>query len=75
MNLSIEQCRENAQARAWEPHKYQSKEAQDKNLAMLLDWISGYETRSDTFSRQSHEVFYDKFNNTKTQITSNQQLT
>jgi adenylate kinase family enzyme len=38
MNFPIELCLENAKNRPWEPHKYNSREAQDQNLAMLL-WI------------------------------------
>jgi adenylate kinase family enzyme len=39
LNLPIEQCIKNAKSRPWEPHKYASKEAQDANLNMLIDWI------------------------------------
>ena len=37
MNLPIETCILNAKNRNWEPHKYESKEAQDANLDMLID--------------------------------------
>ena len=58
MGLSIEQCIENAKKRAWEPYQYSSKEAQEKNLPMLIDWIASYETRNDTFSKQAlHHKF------------------
>ena len=32
MNPGIEQCVANARNRPWEPHKYESREAQDANL-------------------------------------------
>ncbi len=32
MNLDVALCIENAINRAWEPHKYESKELQDKKL-------------------------------------------
>jgi adenylate kinase family enzyme len=32
MNLPIEDCISNAKSRPWEPHKYESKQAQDENL-------------------------------------------
>lgn len=71
MNLSIESCIRNAQNRPWEPHKYPSKEAQDANLEMLTDWISQYQKRTDTFSKQSHQYLYDSFTGIKTVYTQN----
>lgn len=66
MNLPISQCIENARNRPWESHKYPSKEAQDKNLAMLIDWIQQYESRTDVFSYTSHLRFYESFDGPKT---------
>jgi adenylate kinase family enzyme len=71
LNLPINLCVENAKARPWEPHKYASKQAQDANLSMLIDWIKDYENRTDTFSKQSHQALYDSFEGTKTMYTSN----
>ena len=73
LNLPITLCVENAKARPWEPHKYASKQAQDANLDMLIDWIKEYENRTDTFSKQSHQALYDSFNGTKTMYTTNTQ--
>ncbi|MBR9912870.1 MAG: AAA family ATPase [Gammaproteobacteria bacterium] len=75
MNLSVEQCLVNARNRPWEPHKYESKEAQDSNLDMLLSWIKDYKTRSDSFSYESHQQFYDSFQGKKCVFTENQVLT
>ena len=72
MNLSIELCIENAKSRPWEPHKYESKEAQDKNFDMLISWISGYSTRKDTFSEAEHLRLFDGFDGIKTTITNNE---
>lgn len=71
LDLPIESCISNAKKRPWEPHKYSSKQAQDKNLAMLIDWIKAYETRTDTFSKQAHQEFYDAFKGKKTLIKKN----
>ena len=71
MNLPIEACILNAKNRPWEPHKYESKEAQDANLEMLIDWISQYNKRSDTFSEQSHRSLYNAFQGIKTIYVSN----
>lgn len=71
MNLPIESCVENARNRPWEPHKYESKEAQDRNLNMLIDWISQYTERTDTFSKASHTALYERYPGKKCMLSSN----
>ncbi|WP_101759022.1 shikimate kinase [Oceanicoccus sp. KOV_DT_Chl] len=71
MNLPIKTCIENAKSRPWEPHKYQSKEEQDNNLPMLIEWISQYAERSDTFSQASHEQLYQQYSGSKKMLTQN----
>ena len=71
LNLPVELCIENARNRPWEPHKYKSKEAQDKNLSMLIDWITEYTSRDDEFSYKSHIAFYSTFIGKKSMIKSN----
>jgi adenylate kinase family enzyme len=75
LNLPISACIENAKNRPWEPHKYESKLAQDENLAMLINWISQYTTRIDTFSKVAHEKLFNDFQGKKTLYVSNQQST
>lgn len=72
LNLPIELCTENAKNRPWEPHKYESKEAQDKNLDMLVIWISQYSKRDDIFSESSHNQLYENYAGKKTMITNNE---
>lgn len=71
LDLSAELCQNNAKSREWEPHKYKSKEAQDNNLDMLLNWIINYYERSDTFSRASHQILFQNFSGLKTRLTKN----
>ena len=71
MNLPIEHCISNAKSRPWEPHKYPSKQAQDENLSMLIDWISQYAKRDDTCSIKAHQNFYTNFTGNKKMITDN----
>lgn len=71
MNLPIEDCISNARNRPWEPHKYQTKDAQDENLGLLIEWIAQYAQRNDTFSEQSHQIFYDSFVGNKKRYESN----
>ncbi len=71
LNLPVELCIENAKRRPWEPHKYESKKAQDENLTMLTEWIIQYENRDDEFSKKSHLKFYDNFTGKKQMYTNN----
>ena len=71
LNLPVETCISNAKKRPWEPHKYESKEAQDANLEMLINWIAQYSEREDTFSLASHQNFYDEYEGNKQMLTSN----
>src|SRR5262249_25939775 len=54
LNPGVDACIANARRRPWEPHKYATPEAQDQNLAMLIDWIRAYDTRDDEFSLAAH---------------------
>ncbi len=72
MNLPVQICQENARSRPWEPHKYESKQAQDDNLPMLLDWIAGYMKREGSLSYAAHRALFDGFEGKKTEITANQ---
>ncbi len=65
LNLPVTDCISNAKNRPWEPHKYSSKQAQDANLEMLVDWIAQYDCRTDTFSKQAHETLYAQFTGKK----------
>ncbi|MCF6319828.1 MAG: shikimate kinase [Proteobacteria bacterium] len=71
MNLPIEKCIANAKNRPWEPHKYDSKQAQDANLDMLINWISDYPSRTDTFSEVEHSKLYQRFSLKKSTIKCN----
>ena len=72
MNLSIDACVENAKHRPWEPHKYASKEAQDQNLGMLVEWITDYDRRDDTFSKKAHVGLYEGYLKIKTMKITNE---
>lgn len=74
MNLPINLCISNSKGRPWEPHKYESKQAQDENLEMLIDWISQYTERDDTFSYVAHQKFYDEYEGQKKMLTCNESL-
>jgi adenylate kinase family enzyme len=70
LNPGLEACVANNRRRLWEPHKYESSEAQDAMLANLLDWVAGYYTRDDQWSLAYHRRVFDAYSGTKTEITS-----
>ena len=71
MDLPVEQCIANAKNRPWEPHKYESKAAQDANLVMLTNWIEQYPVRDDACSLTAHQLLFDQFGHSKAKRTSN----
>ncbi len=73
LNPGVEACVRNCEARPWEPHKYPSREAQDANLRMLLDWVREYETREDEFSLCEHRRLFAAHTGRKSEYTSNRE--
>ena len=70
LNPGVEVCIRNCRARPWEPHKYPDKAAQDRALAMLLDWVRAYETRDDVYSLSGHRWLFDWFSGVKREFTA-----
>lgn len=69
LNPGVDTCIAHCRARPWEPHKYSSPAAQDRNLAMLLDWVRGYATRADEYSLRRHRALFDAFSGNKREYT------
>ena len=72
LNLPVESCVENAKQRPWEPHKYSTREQQDSKLNMLIEWISEYPNRTDTFTQAAHQQNFDRFSGKKTMLVENE---
>ena len=70
LNPGLDTCIEHCRARPWEPHKYRSKQEQDANLGMLIEWVRGYESRQDEFSLVRHRALFDGFTGDKRELTS-----
>jgi adenylate kinase family enzyme len=70
LNPGIEICVQNCRSRPWEPHKYPSKAAQDKNLDMLIDWVRDYAARDDEFSLQRHRALFDAHPGKKRELSA-----
>jgi len=68
MNPGRDACLANNRKRAWEPHKYASKEEQDSMLAFLLDWVGKYYERDDTCSYRYHRRVFDGFSGAKREL-------
>ena len=73
LNPGIEGCVENCKARPWESHKYPSRETQDANLRMLIEWVREYETRDDEFSLREHQKLFDGHEGRKVEYRSNEE--
>ncbi len=74
INSPVKTCIDNSYSRPWEPHKYASKEQQDANLEMLIQWIKAYDTRDDEFSLKAHQQLFDDFSGIKIELNSNQAI-
>jgi adenylate kinase family enzyme len=62
-------CIANCRSRAWEPHKYESKAAQDERLAFLLTWVREYYVRDGEMSRSGHVATYEAYAGPKHLLT------
>ncbi|MES2124949.1 MAG: AAA family ATPase [Gemmatimonadota bacterium] len=71
LNPGVDICIANARQRPWEPHKYSSPAAQERNLEMLLEWIRQYEVRTDEFSLLAHRELFSRFAGAKHEFRSN----
>lgn len=70
LNPGSSVCIKNCKSRPWEPHKYSSIEAQNKNLNMLIDWLKLYPVRQDEFSLTAHRKIFDEYKGKKTELVS-----
>jgi hypothetical protein len=70
MNPGREVCLANNRRRPWEPHKYESMEAQQGKPAFPLEWVAGYYTRADAMSYACHRRLFDGYAGAKTEVTT-----
>ena len=54
----------------WEPEKFDSPEAQNNNLANLLNWVRDYETRGDEYGLKRHLELFRSFDGEKVECLS-----
>jgi adenylate kinase family enzyme len=65
LDPGLEQCIANCRSRPWEPHKYSSREEQDKHLGFLLEWVTEYYSRSGDMSFAAHKAMYERYDGPK----------
>lgn len=65
-----QQCLANCRSRPWEPHKYQTKEEQDKYLEPLLAWVAAYYERKGDMSLAGHEALFEAYAGPKQRLSA-----
>ena len=73
LKIPEQECLANARSRPFEAHKYSSEASQNRNLAMLLQWIRDYPNRTDTCSLDAHQLLYESFPGGKHLLTSREE--
>jgi adenylate kinase family enzyme len=68
LNPGEEACLRNCRNRAWEPHKYPSKAAQDASVKTLLAWVSAYYSCSGSMSFAAHRAIFDRYDGPKREV-------
>jgi adenylate kinase family enzyme len=63
-------CLDHCRRRPWEPHKYSSKHAQDRNLPLLLTWVEDYYVRDGDPSFLAHQALFDAYAGPKRKFTA-----
>jgi adenylate kinase family enzyme len=64
----VEACLAHCRARPWEPHKYPSREEQDRRLPFLLSWVEAYYHRDGDLSLRAHQALFDLYQGPKQQV-------
>jgi adenylate kinase family enzyme len=64
----VEACLSNCRTRPWEPHKYASKDEQDRKLEFLLSWVCDYYTRDGDLSLGAHWALFEAYRGPKLRL-------
>ena len=68
LDPGLEVCQARSRLRPWEPHKYDSPEAQERMLPNLLAWVESYYTRTDPRSYAFHRRLFDAHRGPKREL-------
>ncbi len=69
LDPGMQTCMDNCRRRPWEPHKYASKQEQDRKLEFLLAWVREYYRREGDHSLASHQALFDRYTGKKHRLT------
>jgi len=75
LNPGREVCLLHCRQRPHEAAKYTSRDDQDQRLGFLLDWVSGYYTRTDALSLAGHRQLFDGYEGPKHEVLTPVDLT
>lgn len=75
LNLPLVTCLEHARRRPHEPHKFATKEDQDRLLEALLEWIAEYPRRRGPMSLTAHRTLFDSYDGPKLDLRSTEEMT
>lgn len=62
-------CHANCHSRPWEPHKFRSRQEQDRHFDHLLEWVDDYYQRDGDASLREHQALFDAFEGRKQKLT------
>lgn len=65
LNPGEAQCLAHCRQRPWEAHKYDTPQAQEEHMPMLLDWVRGYYIRTDELSLAAHQACFESYRGPK----------
>lgn len=65
LDLDVDTCVANCRARPFEPHKFASREEQDRHLEFLIAWVRGYGERDGELGRREHASLFEAYQGPK----------
>jgi adenylate kinase family enzyme len=70
LDPGVDACVVNCRERPWEPHRYESKQVQDRHLEFLLNWVREYYSRTGDLSLAAHQAVFDEYRGPKHRLTA-----
>lgn len=68
LNPGVDACLAHNRRRAWEPHKYASRDEQESMFDALQAWVAAYATREDAWSLRAHRALFDAHRGRKAEL-------
>lgn len=69
LDPGVQACIANCHSRPWEPHKFKSRQEQDRHFVPLIDWVRAYYQRGGDASLREHQALFDAFDGPKHRLT------